>query len=176
MAYDGLICISTAIEDYGKIYNKSTIRIPILTDPFKKIAPTKNIYHKENSFNIGFSGSIQPLKENLINFLHVLAKLKESQIDFTFNLCGFIKLSDYLDHGKPILITNVSDNHLFIKDDENGFIVEPDNNDIMYNKLIYIIDNIKLFEKKMKISTIETSLRHFYFKNYKVILSNFLFN
>lgn len=233
MAYDGLICISTAIEDYGKKFNSSTIRIPILTDPYNKINPSKNIYFKENSFNLGFSGSIQPHKENLINFLSVLGKLKENQIDFTFNLCGYIKpdhhdllnqmadklaikdqiiyygnlnnkelstflsqqqllviprgftlqnkygfstkLSDYLDHGKPILITKVSDNNLFIIDGENGFIVEPDNNDMMYNKLLYIINNIKLFEQKIKITTIDTSLRYFYFKNYKVILTNFLF-
>lgn len=32
--YDGLICISRAIEGYGKRYNSNTLRVPILTDPY----------------------------------------------------------------------------------------------------------------------------------------------
>ncbi|MDH3697401.1 MAG: hypothetical protein OEQ81_01975, partial [Flavobacteriaceae bacterium] len=66
--YEGLICISTNIEDYGKRYNKNTLRIPILTDPDITIKTSGATYTKNNLFNIGFSGSIVPSKENLLEF------------------------------------------------------------------------------------------------------------
>ena len=89
--YDGLICISTAIETYGKKFNPSTIRIPILTNPNVKNEFSNEVFNKKDSFNIGFSGSIQPDKENLINFFKVLGNLKKSNYNFTLNLCGIIK-------------------------------------------------------------------------------------
>lgn len=232
--YDGLICISTAIETYGKKFNPSTIRIPILTNPNVKNEFSNEVFNKKDSFNIGFSGSIQPDKENLINFFKVLGNLKKSNYNFTLNLCGIIKkehqnllleklaselnikdsikyygnldsrelstflnqqqllviprgytlqnnygfstkLSDYLDHGKLILVTDVSDNNLFIKDGINGFIVPTDHNNKMYDKLSYIMNNYdNIFEGVQKNAT-ETSRNSFYFRNFSEILHKFLF-
>lgn len=233
--YDGLICISTAIQDYGKKYNSKTIRIPILTNPYLEKEYSNTIYHKKDSFNIGFSGSIQPDKENLLNFFKVLGKLKSDNIDFTLNLCGILKkqheelllnrvatelniksnikfygnlnakelstflsqqqlliiprgftlqnnygfstkLSDYLDHGKPILVTNVSDNKLFIKDGENGFIVPTDDNEKMYQKLKHIVTNYKDIHEIIEENANETSKISFYYKNFSNEFHNFFFN
>jgi glycosyltransferase involved in cell wall biosynthesis len=232
--YDGLICISTSIESYGKKFNHSTIRIPILTNPDLKKDPSFKIYSQKDTFNIGFSGSIHPVKENLLNFFKVLEDLNKNNYNFTFNMCGHIqkehhdllfdqmakdlnikqnikyygnldakelstflnqqqllviprgytlqnnygfstKLSDYLDHGKPILVTDISDNKLFIIDGLNGFIVPTDDNDKMYNKLMYIINNYdRMFDSIQKKAN-ETSRNSFYYKNFSELLYEFLF-
>ncbi len=232
--YDGLICISTSIETYGKKFNHSTIRIPILTNPDLKKELSSNIYSKKESFNIGFSGSIHPVKENLLNFFKVLGELNKNNYDFTFNLCGHIKkehynllleqiaedfnikehinyygnlnakelssflnqqqllviprgytlqnnfgfstkLSDYLDYGKLILVTDISDNKLFIKDGLNGFIVPADDNDKMYDKLIYIINNYDNIYDDIHKNANDTSRNNFYYRNFYEVLFNFLF-
>lgn len=232
--YDGLICISTSIESYGKNFNQSTIRIPILTNPNLEKQLSSNVYSRNNTFNIGFSGSIDPKKENLLNFLEVLGKLNKNNYNFTFNTCGNIekkkhkllleqvsknlsieknikyygnlnakelstflnqqqllviprgytlqnhygfstKLSDYLNHGKPILLTDISDNKLFIKDEINGFIVPTDDNDKMFEKLIFIMNNYDLLKEDIENEANKTSKNCFYYKNFSEILHGFLF-
>ena len=232
--YDGLICISTAIEEYGKKYNKNTLRVPILTNPDAKKEFSSTTYSNQGSFNIGFSGKVHPDKENLMNFFKVLSGLKEKGHSFTMNLCGPIeekhrklllndaaeqlaiknhinyygnlnakelatflnqqqlliiprgytlqnhygfstKLSDYLNHGKPILITDVSDNKVFIKDGENGFIVPPDDNEKMFEKLDYIIRSYEDIVENVQKNAIESSKSSFYYKNFTKPLNNFLF-
>jgi glycosyltransferase involved in cell wall biosynthesis len=233
--YDGLICISTAIEAYGQKFNLSTIRIPILTNPDLKKEFSSKIYSQKDTFNIGFSGSIQPDKENLPNFFKVLGELNKNNYNFTFNMCGHIKkehhnllleqiakdlniseninyygnldakelstflnqqqllviprgytlqnnygfstkLSDYLDHGKSILVTDVSDNKLFIKDGINGFIVPTDNNNKMYDKLKYIIDNYDSIHQNIHENANETSRNSFDYRNFSETLYRFMFN
>lgn len=93
--YDGLVCISTAIEEYGRKYNHNTIRVPILTDPEIKFELSDRIYSTPGKFNIGFSGSIIPSKENLDGFTSVLSKVNETGYQICFNLCGTISQRDY---------------------------------------------------------------------------------
>lgn len=222
--YNGLICISTAIEEYGSAFNKNTIRIPILTDPRLNIPKSDNIYSKKEVFNIGFSGSIHPSKENLEAFIRVLSEVNEIH-PIAFNLCGSLdkkhhhiisranfityygnlndtelstfltqqnllviprgyslqnkygfstKLSDYLNHRKLILLTDISDNALYIKDGVNGFIVPPNNNEMMYDKLIYIIENYGILEDTVVPNAWQTSQNEFYYQNFKSKLSDFL--
>ena len=232
--YDGLICISTAIEAYGQKFNPKTIRIPILTSPGMEKEFSDSVYSKNNTFNIGFSGSIHPDKENLLNFFKVLGKLHKDKYDFSLNLCGNIKqehktllfnnlagdlgikdriqyygnlnakelstflnqqqllviprgytlqnnygfstkLSDYLDHGKPILVTDVSDNKLFIEDGVNGFIVPTDDNDKMYDKLKYIMSHYNSFHDSITKNANATSKKSFYYGNFSGLLTNFIF-
>ena len=232
--YDGLICISTSMEEYGKKFNKNTIRIPILTNPYLKKEYSTTVYSQPFLFNIGFSGTLHPDKENLLDFFKVLSRLKENKYKFHLNLCGPIekkyydllfekvakdlnikniinyygnldakelstflnqqqllviprgytkqnhygfstKLSDYLNHGKPILITDVSDNKLFIKDGENGFIVPPNDSEKMYFKMAYIIDEYKNISETIKNNAIVTSKNSFYYRNFSVDLKKFLF-
>lgn len=233
--YDGLICISTSINKYGTNFNKNTLRIPILTDPEKKHLFSNKVYAKPNSFNIGFSGSIKPSKENLNVFLTILSQLVKDGYDITFNLCGSIskndyneifeklidvnelknrlfyygnlneielstflsqqnllviprgytlqnkygfstKLSDYLNHKKIILITDISDNKLFIIDGVNGFIIPPNNNHLMSEKIKYIINNFSDLEKFITNNAYNTSKEKFHFLNYNSEMESFLFN
>lgn len=232
--YDGLICISTSMIGYGKKFNDNLIRIPILTDPNIKLEYSNSTYSNPLAFNIGFSGTIHPDKENLLEFFKVLSKLKENKYKFSLNLCGPIdkkhadlllineakylnikeninyygnlntkelstflnqqqllviprgytkqnhygfstKLSDYLNHGKPILITDVSDNKLFIKDGVNGFMVPPNDSEKMYHKIAYIVDNYNNIFNSIQCNAIETSKNSFYYKNFSEDLNKFLF-
>lgn len=227
--YTGLICISTNIELYGKEYNKNTLRVPILTNPEFQIVTSDKTYIKKGFFNIGFSGSIVPSKENLFEFVDVVKEARQNNYKVAFNLCGTIskknhkllikcedtekdlkyygqldekelssflaqqdllvvprgftlqnkygfstKLSDYLNHKKMVLVTNISDNGLYIKDGVNGFIVEPDDQEMMYDKLSYIIDNFKELEKPIITNALATSKNQFSYKLYRKPLLEFL--
>ncbi|WP_415843537.1 glycosyltransferase, partial [Zobellia nedashkovskayae] len=220
--FDGLICISTEIEKYGKKFNSNTVRIPILTDPDIEVYISDSVYTTKGYFNIGFSGSIIPSKENLIEFINVLNKLTTNKQKIKFNMCGptkdkyysqmleiekkkntinyygnlnpseqsnFLrqqdllviprgynlqnnygfstKLSDYLNHKKVILITDISDNGLYIKDGINGFIVPPNDNESMYDKLLYIIYNYKNVEKTIVNNAQKTSQEEFSYQNFR---------
>jgi len=227
--FEGLICISSNIEIYGKRYNKNTFRIPILTDPNIVVKASNKEYISEGSFNIGFSGSILPSKENLVSFVNVINKLIENNHNITFNLCGTIKpkneklltkdldkhhsinyygnlnkdelsafldqqdllvlprgftlqnnygfstkLSDYLNHQKVILVTDISDNNIFIKDGVNGFVVPPDDEDLMFDKLKYIVDNFEDLKAAIIKNAGKTSREKFDFRLYKESFPAFL--
>lgn len=227
--FDGLICISTSIETYGKKYNKNTLRIPILTDPNAVSEKSNLIYATEGLFNIGFSGSIAPSKENLDDFIDVLKSARAQKYKISFNLCGMIsdsyrkylldeqdvfpninyyenlnnkelstflsqqdllviprgytlqnnfgfstKLSDYLNHKKMILLTDISDNSLFIKDGVNGFIVPPNNNDKMLEKLVYIIENFEKLKNDIIDNASNTSKDKFHYAIFEEQLTTFL--
>lgn len=227
--YAGLICISTNIEAYGKRYNKNTLIIPILTDPEIKINTSQKKYAKIGFFNIGFSGSIVPSKENLLEFVEVVNKLQENGYMIAFNLCGTIskrdhlaligngdmentikyygnlderelsaflsqqnllviprgftlqnnfgfstKLSDYLNHKKVVLVTDISDNGLYIQNGVNGFVVPPDNMKKMYEMLIYIMKNFDDFEESIIANAYQTSKNKLDHRLYKEKLSAFL--
>ena len=49
------------------------------------------------------------------------------------------KLSEYLVSGIPVLLTDVSDNAMFIKDNYNGYIIPPGSADAIAGKLEEII-------------------------------------
>ncbi len=228
--YSGIICISTSIEQYARKYNSKTIRVPILTDPFLELKPQNNkSYSKQGYFNIGFSGTIHPSKENLLDFIKTLDNLIKEGHKIVFNLCGHVydkdydkifnnndfqielnyfgnlnqielstfllqqnllviprgytlqnkfgfstKLSDYLNHKKTILLTDISDNSLYIKDGINGYIVPPNDNKAMFKKLVYIIKNFKENEIKIIENAYSTSLENFYYKIQSKRLHKFL--
>lgn len=50
------------------------------------------------------------------------------------------KLTEYLVSGKPVLLTDVSDNSLFLRDGYNCFMIAPGNAGIMSSKIIEVID------------------------------------
>ena len=226
--YSGLICISTNIERYGKKFNKNALRIPILTDPNISMAKSGNSYFSKGSFNIGFSGTIHPTKENLDSFIQAVYDLSEKGIKVSFNLCGHIfktyrshflkqcesrdeinyygnldemefstflsqqdllviprgfslqnkygfstKLSDYLNHKKVVLITDISDNKLYIKDGINGFVVPPNDSQAMFEKLEFIITNFDSFKDTIISNAQTTSSNDFYYGRYSKALRQF---
>src|SRR5690606_37818015 len=93
------------------------------------------------------------------------------------NQFGFsTKLSDYLNHQKLILLTDISDNKLYINDGINGFIVPPNQNTLMYDKIKYIIQNFESLKGKVIPHARQTSINEFYYLNFKNNLSDFLTN
>ncbi len=227
--FKGVVCISRNIEEYGRKYNKNTLRIPILTDPYKAIETSKRQYSKQGAFNIGFSGSIIPSKENLHEFVSIIEDLQKENYKIALNLCGWLpkeeegfiqkdwtaenaityygnlnelelstflsqqdllviprgynlqnhygfstKLSDYLNHKKVILVTDVSDYGMYIKDGVNGFIVPPDDKEQMYGKLVHIIENFKDFESQVIANALKTSKEKFDYRIYSGALRDFL--
>lgn len=228
--YTGLICISTNMESYAKRFNDNIIRVPILTDPFVSLKiDDKKSYARKGHFNIGFSGTIHPSKENLLNFIETLGNLVKHNQKIVFNLCGMVtekdfdtifksntynvelkyygklnqnelssflhqqnllviprgytlqnkfgfstKLSDYLNHKKVILITDISDNSHFIKDDINGYIVPPNSDNAMLEKLLFIIRNYDKIEKRVIDNAYLTSIENFHYKLYSSKLFEFM--
>lgn len=227
--YDGIICISTSIQDYAKKYNKTTMRIPILTDSRMAHQKSGNVYFSNGEFNIGFAGSIYNTKERLNLFIEVILGIRRDGYPVTFNLCGHItqryraeflnfcedhscinyfgdlndlelstflsqqdllviprgftlqnhygfstKLSDYLNHKKMVLATDISDINMYITDGLNGFVVPPDDQAKMQKKIIYIIENCEGIRQGIEHYAAITSREIFDYSNYSKPLRHFL--
>lgn len=54
------------------------------------------------------------------------------------------KLTEYLCTGKPIVVTSVGEIPIYLKDNENAFIAEPDSSDSFSGKLDYVLNNYDL--------------------------------
>ena len=91
------------------------------------------------------------------------------------NHYGFsTKITDYLMSGVPVLITDVSDNSLYIKDGVNGFIVKPGDINAMTEKILYIINNYNKMAEIIGKNGYETALKNFHYSNYSAKLKEFL--
>lgn len=91
------------------------------------------------------------------------------------NHYGFsTKLSEYLLSRVPVLVTNVSDNSLYIKDNFNGFIVEPDNSEIMADKLFEIINNYNKMVNPIIKNAENTIKEKFHYEVYSDKINDFL--
>lgn len=91
------------------------------------------------------------------------------------NHYGFsTKLSDYLVSGRPILVTNVSDNPKYIKDNINGFIIPPDSLESMTNKIKYIYSNYNSLNESISNNALQTVKESFDYKLYSNKLFQFL--
>jgi len=125
--------------------------------------------------NINYGGYIE--QKNIIDVLRkhhllVLPRPLTPQTHYGFST----KLSEYLVSGVPVFVTDVSDNGLFIKDQENGFIVKPGNPDEYAKKILFIIRNYDNIVEKISINALETAKKFFYYENYRLPLTNFLSN
>jgi len=54
------------------------------------------------------------------------------------------KVTEYLATGKPVVVTKVGDIPLYLKDNENAFLSEPDSVDAFAEKLDYVLGNYEL--------------------------------
>jgi glycosyltransferase involved in cell wall biosynthesis len=84
------------------------------------------------------------------------------------------KLSEYLVSGVPTLLTNVGDNKLYIEDNFNAFLVEPDNIQEMTEKIQYIIQNYNKCAAQIVDNAFYTAKRYFDYSQYSMIMSEFL--
>lgn len=73
--------------------------------------------------------------------------------------------------GKPVIVTNVSDVPLFIKENENGFLCESNRPESIKNSLIKAIDSTAVQRKKMGENNYDVAKEHF---NKEVIVEQYL--
>lgn len=85
------------------------------------------------------------------------------------------KLSEYLTSGVPVLITDVSDNAMYIKDNYNGFVVPPGSVSEMISKILEIIDNYNKNSFVIAKNAYRTAREEFDFKLYSQVFMNFFF-
>ncbi len=85
------------------------------------------------------------------------------------------KLSEYLTSGIPVLVTDVSDNSLYIKDNYNGFIISPGSLPEMVNKVQDIIDHYNARYLYISRNAIQTAQTSFDYRLYSKTLTDFFF-
>lgn len=87
---------------------------------------------------IHYMGNIEPerlMSEFLKYHLLILPRPLNRRTNYGFST----KLSEYLVSGVPVLLTDVSDNALYIKDNYNGYLISPGSSEVMAEKLKTII-------------------------------------
>ena len=57
------------------------------------------------------------------------------------------KLTEYLATGRPVVVTKVGEIPVYLKDNENAFLSEPDSVDAFANKLDYVLDNYEFAQQ-----------------------------
>jgi glycosyltransferase involved in cell wall biosynthesis len=125
--------------------------------------------------NVKYCGNIEHkyiLDVLKMQHLLVLPRPLNPQTHYGFST----KLSEYLVSGVPVFVTDVSDNALFIKDQENGFITNAGDPDAYANKILFIIRNYDSIVDKVSFNALETARKYFYYENYRLPLIKFLFN
>lgn len=85
------------------------------------------------------------------------------------------KLAEYMASGITVLTTDVSDNTLFIKDGENGFIAKSYKAEETAEKLAEIIKGKKYLDTTLRKKAQETAHNHFDGNKYATELLNFFF-
>jgi len=85
------------------------------------------------------------------------------------------KLSEYLVSGVPALVTDVSDNALYIKDKINGYIVPPGSPSKMADKILEIISNYNMNAGEIAENAKLTAVREFDYRLYTRTFSDFFF-
>lgn len=124
--------------------------------------------------NVVYHGVVEQsmLMEKLkSNHLLILPRPLNLQTKYGFST----KLSEYLVSGVPVLVTDVSDNSLYIKDGYNGFVVKPGDYKEMAEKIIYIITNYNDLKGDVGKNAYLTAEKYFNFPIYSKKLYNFLF-
>jgi glycosyltransferase involved in cell wall biosynthesis len=126
------------------------------------------------SGKISYHGNIdQRLVENVLKSQHllVLPRPLNPQTHFGFST----KLSEYLASGTPVLITDVSDNALYIQDGVSGLVVPPGDPSEMARKIITLIQHYQELAPKLSANGFLVAQQHFHYKNYQQALTNFFF-
>ena len=84
------------------------------------------------------------------------------------------KLSEYMVSGVPVLVTDVSDNALYIKDRKNGYLIPAGNPEKMAEKILEIMNETKESSIEIAEKAFETAKNHFDYSIYSERLSEFI--
>lgn len=121
-----------------------------------------------------YMGNIDPddLSREFSNYnLLILPRPLIPQAKYGFST----KLSEYLISGVPVLITDVSDNAIYIKDNYNGYIVSPGSLPELVNKILEVIENYNNSSLTIAANACQTAREHFDYKLYTKAFTNFFF-
>ena len=113
---------------YGILEKSDRIRMDKLSEKFLL------------SDKVKYMGNLDPalLHDEFVKYdLLILPRPLNRRTKYGFST----KLSEYLVSGVPVLLTDVSDNALFIKDNYNGFMITPGSAQAMAGKILKIIEN-----------------------------------
>lgn len=90
--------------------------------------------------NVVFYGTAsREVMPALLKGAKILALARPSSLQSTG---GFpTKLGEYLSTGNPVVVTAVGDIPVYLKDNENAFVVQPDDVETFADKLCYVWDN-----------------------------------
>ncbi len=171
---EGFNIFYKALEQLNKSYSnfelhlygygsKSDLQLLLNALPEKGNFQNKIIYH-------GHIEQEQILQELKKYDLLILPRNSNPQTDYGFST----KLGEYLSSGVPVLLTDVSDNKLYLKDGENGFIVEAGSDVAFCSKIIYIINNYSEIVPQLIRNAMQTVNASFYFGNYSSSLHEFI--
>jgi glycosyltransferase involved in cell wall biosynthesis len=131
---------------------------------------SKELQISENIIYHGCVPSKTLISEMQKYHLLILPRPNSSQIKYGFST----KLSEYVISGVPALVTDVSDNSLYIIDGVNGFIVPPNNAVLMEQKILSIISDYNNKVELIGKNAYDMAKQNFDFKNYSKDLNDFL--
>jgi len=120
-------------------------------------------------------GNIDPddlITEFALYHLLILPRPLTRQTKFGFST----KLSEYLISGIPVLVTDVSDNSAYIKDNYNGFVIPPGSEILMENKILEIMENYNENARRIAGNAFLTVREYFDYKLYTKPLTDLFFN
>ena len=153
---------NTELYLYGPIHDNDK-------EILKKLTEINNL--KERVFYMGNLDPDQLLSEFKKYHLLILPRPLIPQTKYGFST----KLSEYLISGIPILVTDVSDNALYIKDSVNGYIVQPGSSEALAGKILKIIENYNDTSRVIAQNALQTASREFDYHLFTQTFTNFFF-
>lgn len=146
----------------------------ILTEEDKhRLGQLAGVY--ELNERLFYMGNIDPddlITEFALYHLLILPRPLTRQTKFGFST----KLSEYLISGIPVLVTDVSDNSAYIKDNYNGFVIPPGSEILMENKILEIMENYNENARRIAGNAFLTVREYFDYKLYTKPLTDLFFN
>ena len=123
---------------------------------------------------IHYMGNIEPerlMGEFLKYHLLILPRPLNRRTKYGFST----KLSEYLVSGVPVLLTDVSDNALYIKDNYNGYLINPGSSQVMAEKLNAIIREYNNQARSIVANAYKTAREELDYRLYSERYIDFLF-
>lgn len=150
---------------YGSVLNKHEKDLVLSILPTKYGIKKNVLYHGIIERDMFF----REMKKH-----HLLVSPQPSNLMTKYNFST--KLTEYLISGVPVLTTDVSDNHLYIKDGYNGFIVPAGDTEAMASKILDIIFNYNDIAVRVSANARKTAQDNFDYIHYSKPLYSFFFN
>lgn len=139
---------------------------------------SREINHLAETFmlqeKVFYMGNIEPadlLNEFTKYHLLIIPRPLNPQTKYGFST----KLSEYLISGVPVLVTDVSDNSVYIKDKSNGYIISPGSVKALEDKISEIIDNYNAESSVISHNAIRTAKEEFDYKLFTKMLIDLIF-